>query len=197
MRANAVRESQYRAMVDFSWLDVVLLIIIAVSAIGGLRRGFLLGCLDLLLFVVALLVGVKLAPWLAESIRARNIPDPLAGAFSFFVMAVLAYAVIGLAVRVLISPIRFLQSGPLGWFNSVLGLIPGAIRGVALASLVSVALLALPPELGFNQLTFDSQFARPLARTGQDMVRAGLELAAVNPADLGLQGSVFGTQPAR
>ena len=48
-------------------------------------------------------LGKKL--WMVP--RSR-IPDPLAGAFSFFVMAVLAYAVIGLAVRVLISPIGFL-----------------------------------------------------------------------------------------
>lgn len=178
-------------MVGISWLDVVLLIFIGTSAVGGLRRGFLLGCLDLLVFVASLLVGLKLAPWLADGIRARGIPDPISGAMALFVMAVTSYAVIGLAVRILVAPLGILQSGTLGWFNSVLGLIPGALRGTALAALVAYALLALPPELGMTQLTFESSFARPLAFTGSELARAGLQFANVDPATLGLSSSAM------
>lgn len=184
-------------MVGVSWLDVVLLIIIGISAVGGLRRGFLLGCLDLLVFVAALLVGLKLAPWLADAIRGRGIPDPISGAMALFVMAVASYAVIGLAVRILVSPLGFLQSGMLGWFNSVLGLIPGALRGTALAALVAYALLALPPEFGTGQLTFESSFARPLAATGAELVRTGLELANVDPAGLGFSLTGSGSSRLR
>ena len=184
-------------MVGVSWLDVVLLIIIGISAVGGLRRGFLLGSLDLLVFVTALLVGLKLAPWLADGIRARSIPNPISGAMAFFVMAVASYAVIGLAVRILISPLGTLQSGTLGWFNSVLGLIPGALRGTALAALVAYALLALPPEFGTRQLTFESSFARPLAATGAELARTGLDFANVDPAGLGFPLTGFGVSRLR
>lgn len=184
-------------MVGVSWLDVVLLIIIGVSAIGGLRRGFLLGCVDLLVFVVSLLVGLKLAPLLADSIRARGIPDPINGAMALFVMAVASYAVIGLAVRVLLSPLGTLQTGTLGWFNGILGLIPGAIRGTALAAILAYALLALPPEFGLSQITFESTFARPLAMTGEELVRTGLELANMDARNLGFSGNPFNRIPSR
>ena len=182
-------------MMGVSWLDVVLLIIIGISAVGGLRRGFLLGCLDLLVFVAALIVGLKLAPWLSDAIRARGIPDPINGALSVFVMAVTSYAVIGLAVRILVSPLGIPQSGTLGWFNSVLGLIPGALRGTALAALAAYALLALPPELGMSEATFASSFARPLATTGAELARTGLALANVDPAGLGFSRSTFHPGP--
>ncbi|MCA9877285.1 MAG: CvpA family protein [Thermomicrobiales bacterium] len=178
-----------------SWLDVVLLVFIGVSAVGGLRRGFLLGCVDLLVFVAALLVGLKLAPWLAVGIRARGIPDPVSGALALFVTAVVSYAVIGLAVRVLLSPLTLLQSGTLGWFNGILGLIPGALRGTALAALVAYAVLALPPEFGFGQLARESSFARPLATTGEELAQTGLELANVDPAALGFSRNPFSPSP--
>jgi membrane protein required for colicin V production len=186
------REHSDQTMMGVSWLDVVLLIIIGMSAVGGLRRGFLLGCLDLLVFVASLLLGLKLAPMLADAIRARGIPDPINGALGVFIMAVASYAVIGLAVRVLVSPLGMLQTGVLGWFNSVLGLIPGALRGTAIAALVAYVLLALPPELGLSQPTFDSTFARPLAATGAELARTGLSLANVDPAGLGFSRNVFG-----
>jgi uncharacterized membrane protein required for colicin V production len=179
-------------MTGVSWLDVVLLIIIGASAVGGLRRGFLLGCLDLLVFVASLLLGLKLAPWLADAIRNRGIPDPINGAMGVFIMAVTSYAVIGLAVRVLVSPLGMLQTGTLGWFNSVLGLIPGALRGTATAALVAYVLLVLPPEMGFSQPTFESAFARPLAATGAELARTGLSLANVDPAGLGFSRTAFG-----
>lgn len=178
-------------MMGVSWLDVVLLIIIGTSAVGGLRRGFLLGCLDLLVFAASLLLGLKLAPWLADAIRTRGIPDPINGAMAVFIMAVTSYAVLGLAVRILVSPLGILQTGTLGWFNSVLGLIPGALRGTAMAALVAYVLLALPPEIGFNQLTFESAFARPLASTGAELARTGLSLANVDPAGLGFSRNAF------
>jgi uncharacterized membrane protein required for colicin V production len=179
-------------MVGVSWLDVVLLVIIGISAVGGLHRGFLLGCLDLVVFAAALLVGLKLSPLLADAIRARGIPDPISGTMALFVMAVVSYAILGLAVRILVSPLAFLQSGTLGWFNSILGLIPGALRGTALAALLAFALLALPPEFGTNQLTFESSFARPLAATGAELARTGLDLANVNPGGLGFPTTGFG-----
>lgn len=183
-------------MVGISWLDVVLLIIIGTSAVGGLRRGFLLGSLDLLVFVVALLVGLKLAPWLADPIRARGIPDPINGAMGMFIMAVTSYAVIGLAVRILVSPLGMLQSGTLGWFNSVLGLIPGALRGTAIAALVAYVLIALPPELGMSQLAYESTFARPLAATGSGLAQTGLSLANVDPVSLGFSRDAFVQAPS-
>lgn len=179
-------------MVGVSWLDVVLLIIIGTSAVGGLRRGFLLGSLDLLVFVASLLVGLKLAPWFADTIRTRGIPDPISGALAVFIMAVTSYAVIGLAVRILVSPLGMLQTGTLGWFNSVLGLIPGVLRGTALAGLLAYAVLALPPEFGASRLAFESSFARPLATTGEELARTGLQLANVDPAGLGFARNLFG-----
>jgi uncharacterized membrane protein required for colicin V production len=182
-------------MSGVSGLDIILLIFIGASAVGGLRRGFIYGSLDLIVFVVSILVGLKFAPWFADSLRLRGFPDPLNGAMAVFITSVTSYAVLGLAVRILISPLGALQTGTLGWFNSILGLIPGALRGTAMAALIAYLFLALPATFGATHLTSESTFARPLAAAGADLVRAGLQLANVDPAGLGLSPNLFGPSP--
>lgn len=168
-----------------SGLDIILLVIIGFSAVGGLRRGFLLGTVDLLAFLFALLVGAKLADLVALPLRDRGLPQPLAGAAGFFLASVIAYAVIGLAIRILVSPLGSVASPTLAWFNSVLGLIPGAIRGTALAALLVLALTALPVELTMRQHLYQSLMAAPLADAGKQFYDASLEFAGVDPQTLG------------
>lgn len=174
-----------------SGLDVVLLVIIGFSAIGGLRRGFLLGTVDLFAFLFALLVGAKLADMVALPLRDRGLPNPLAGAAGFFLAAVIAYAVIGVAIRILVAPLGSLASPTLAWLNSVLGLIPGAIRGTALAALVVLALTALPAELGMRLHLYQSHMAAPLASAGTQFYDASLAFAGVDPYELGFPREGF------
>jgi uncharacterized membrane protein required for colicin V production len=170
-------------------VDVGILVIVGFSAVAGLQRGFMLGMVDLFAFAIALLAAGRTSELAAGLLRERGFPEPLASGAGFFIALVVAYAIIGLAVRVLLSPLRSFGSGtPLAWVNGVLGLLPGALRGLAVAALAVIALSALPPEIGLRQQMIGSQLAEPLATSGKEALDAGLEWAGVDPGTLGLPG---------
>lgn len=168
-------------------IDLAILIVVGFSAVTGLRRGFMLGAVDLFAFALALIAGARMTELIAAPLRERDIPDPLAAGIGFFIAAVVTYAVLGFAVRALLAPLGTFGAGtPLGWVNSVLGLIPGAMRGLALAALLVIVLNALPPELRLRQYFASSQLAAPLATTGREALDAGMAWAGVDATSIGL-----------
>jgi uncharacterized protein YkwD len=74
----------------------------------------------------------------------------------------------------------------LGWVNGVLGLLPGAVRGLAIAALVVLVISALPPELGLREPLANSRLAAPVAETGWKALDRGLAWAGVDPRSLGI-----------
>jgi uncharacterized membrane protein required for colicin V production len=178
-------------------VDLGILVIVGFSAVTGLQRGFMLGIVDLFAFALAIFAGARMADFVAAPLRLRGISDPLASGAGFFVAAVVAYAVLGFAVRLLLAPLRAFGAGtPLGWFNSILGLLPGALRGLAFAALVVIGLSALPAEFGLHQQIAASELAEPLARSGKEALDAGLAWAGIDPRILGLPRIVTDSQPS-
>jgi uncharacterized protein YkwD/uncharacterized membrane protein required for colicin V production len=170
-----------------SAVDIGILAIIGLFAVGGMRRGFLLGIVDLVTFGLSLIVAARLGGSVAEPLIGRGLPAELAAGAGFVIAAVVSLAVIGLAARVLLAPLGALgASTPLGWFNGVLGLLPGAIRGLAIAALVVLVASALPPELGLRERLAESRLARPIAETGRKALDAGLVWAGVDTRSLGI-----------
>ena len=167
-------------------VDIGILIIVGLFAVGGLRRGFLLGIVDLIAFGLSLVVAARLSGSVADALMNWGLPEELAAGAGFAIAAVVSLAVIGLAARVLLAPLGALSaSTPLGWFNGVLGLLPGAVRGLAIAALVVLVVMALPPELGLREPLAESRLASPIAQTGRQALDAGLVWAGIDPRSLG------------
>jgi uncharacterized protein YkwD/uncharacterized membrane protein required for colicin V production len=168
-----------------SAVDIGILAIVGLFAVGGMRRGFLLGIVDLVAFGLALIVAARLGGSVADPLIVWGLPAELAVGAGFLIVAVVSLAVIGLAARVLLAPLGTLGAmTPLGWVNGVLGLLPGAIRGLAIAALVVLVVSALPPELGLRDRLADSRLAAPIAETGQKALDAGLVWAGVDTRPL-------------
>jgi len=66
----------------------------------------------------------------------------------------------------------------------VLGLLPGAVRGLAVAALVVLVISALPPELGLRERLAESRLAAPIAQTGRRALDTGLVWAGVDARSL-------------
>src|SRR5918998_6167912 len=97
-------------------VDVGILVIVGLFAVGGLRRGFLLGLVDLIAFGLSLVVAARLAGSVAGPLIDWGLPEELAAGAGFVIAAVISLAVIGLAARVLLAPLTALSaSTPLGW----------------------------------------------------------------------------------
>jgi uncharacterized membrane protein required for colicin V production len=169
-------------------VDFGILVIIGFFAVQGLQRGFLLGLADLATFALAILLGAKLADLPASALHDMGLPEPFALTLGLIVAAIVSYAVIGLAVRILLSPLSRLGTGtPLGWANSVLGLLPGLVRGIAMAAIVMTVLSAVPFESETTRMLQGSRLTRPLTGAGQQALDAGLRWSGLDPAALGLR----------
>lgn len=167
-------------------VDAAILAVIGLFAVGGMRRGFLLGLVDLVGFGLSIVVAARLAGSIAEPLRQRGIPAELAAGAGFVIVAVISLAVIGFAARMLLAPLGAIGAGsPLSWANGVLGLLPGAIRGLAVAALLVLLLDALPSELGLRQSLHDARLAQPIADTGLKAMDTGLGWAGIDLQTLG------------
>ena len=172
--------------------DVVILVVVGLFAVGGMRRGFLLGLVDLVVFGLSIIVAAHLARSVGEPLRERGIPIELANGAGLFIVGVVSLAVIGLAARVLLAPLAALGAGtPLGWANGVLGLLPGALRGLAVAALLVLLASALPPELEQRTSLRGSMLARPILNLGLDVLDTGLAWAGIDLRTLGSPSSAL------
>lgn len=168
-------------------VDVIVLAIVGLFAVGGMRRGFLFGLVDLAVFGLAIIVAAHLATAVAQPIRERGIPIDLATGAGFVIAWVVSLAVIGLAARVLLAPLSALGAGtPLGWANGVLGLLPGALRGLAVAALLVLLVSALPDELEQREYLRESRLAGPILDLGLNALQTGLGWAGIDPQGLGI-----------
>lgn len=175
-----------------NFVDIATLVVVGFLAVTGLNRGFLLGMIDLLALCLAIVVGARVSDWIADPLRDRGFSDVMASASGLFVGTVVAYAAIGLAVRILVSPLGALGAGtPLAWVNSVLGLIPGAIKGLVVAAVLIIILEAMPVELGIRAQILASPFAETLTTVGKQSIASGLLWAGVDPASIGIPAELL------
>ena len=130
-------------MMSFNWVDLVLVLIIAVSAAIGWRRGFILSILDLIRWLgswlTALFLYKPFSNWLTYIVDWSDVwRSPLA----FMILVFLSGVAIHLVGRWILEHVPdSLHYHPI---NRLLGIIPGAISGTITAAIVSALLMAMP-----------------------------------------------------
>jgi uncharacterized protein YkwD len=135
-------------MPSLNIIDVLLVLVILLIALNGYRRGFILGMLDLLGWVLCLLAGLRfyqpVSRWLYPFV-SETWSQPLA----FVLIASITALAIQLIGSALLSRLpEDVHDRPL---NQVLGLLPGAINGLIVAAILSALLLSVP----FNEKVYE------------------------------------------
>ncbi len=152
----------------FNWFDVLLLLLIVLSAIAGLRTGLARVVIGLVATVAGFLAGfwcyqivaAQLIAWTHISTRAANIAG--------FLIVFVGVLVVGALVAALLA--RLFRWMGLSWFDHLLGGVAGFIRGVlviaALADIVvAFAPSPLPAFLGSSRvLPYASELAIAIAQ---------------------------------
>lgn len=129
-----------------SLVDVGVLALIALLALGGFRRGLVTGVLSLAGLVGGAILGARLAPTLVgESVTRWAALVSLVGAVVFAGLGQLAGVVAGRSVRVALG------RGPLRVIDNAGGLLLGAVTGLAAAWAIGAALLYLPADTGLRR----------------------------------------------
>jgi membrane protein required for colicin V production len=135
-----------------NWLDIVILVLIAVPAVAGLKFGII----KILFTVAGIIIGVVLAGQFSDSLAGmlKFIDDPRwaeVAAFAFIMIAVLILA--GVAAGLLSS---ILSAILLGWVNR----LGGAVLGIVLGGIFCGAILTMWVKyLGIGNSVEDSVLA--------------------------------------
>src|SRR4028119_122682 len=126
-----------------NYIDLLLILIVLLSAYYGWYRGFILGLLDLLRWAGALLAALPFSPPLARWIAphfdwAEAWDRPVAFLFTAFVA--------GLTIQLLGSALlrRLPKDVHERRLNRVFGVAPGIASGVITASIAAALLMAAP-----------------------------------------------------
>ena len=128
----------------FNVIDILLLVLVLLSVLGGYRRGFILGVLDLAGWILSLLAGLRfyqpVARWIALYIP--SLPQIWSRPIGFILIAVVMGGVVQLVGRALLK--RLPKATHERQVNRLFGVIPGLANGLISAAIASALLLTVP-----------------------------------------------------
>jgi membrane protein required for colicin V production len=128
---------------SFNWFDLLLAIIILMSAVAGLKSGFARVVIGLCATIVGLLLGF----WCYRIVGAKLVPfvstTALADILGFLVIFVGTLIAGALVAALLASIFKWIG---LSWFDHFLGGIAGFVRGILVVAAISAVLVAFIPS---------------------------------------------------
>ena len=147
---------------SFNWVDIILVLVIVLSAVAGWQRGFILSMLDLIRWIGSWMAGLFLyrpvSSWLGS---VTDWTETWRNPIAFISVAVLTgilIQVLGLALLRRIS--RDVHRRRL---NRIFGILPGLLSGFILAAVLSALLFAMPFADGLSRAGEESALANYLA----------------------------------
>ena len=135
----------------FNVIDILLLMVVLLSMLGGYRRGFILGVLDLAGWILSLLGALRFYQPLARSLTTYipSLPQIWNKPIAFIVIAVIVLVGVHLLGN------AFLKRLPKGihqrLINRIFGILPGFANGLITAAIVAALLLVLPLNEGLRE----------------------------------------------
>ena len=147
---------------EVNLIDVFLVIVIALSLLNGIRRGFVHGVLDLLGWLVALFAGLRYYQHMAHFLRPMDLwPEVWDQPIAFIIVALIAGIIVHVIGYWLLK--RLPENIHEHQINRIFGVVPGFINGMITAAILSALLLAVPISEGLSERTRDSALVNRLA----------------------------------
>jgi len=125
-----------------NWLDLLLILIIAVSVAASFAKGFAKETISLVAAIAALLCGAWFYRIPAAMLRPHIGSRPVANLFGFLLIFA-AVIVLGLIVTWVIGALMKVTG--LSWLDRLLGAAFGLARGVIVSIAIVTAILAFAP----------------------------------------------------
>jgi len=153
--------------------DYAILIILFVSAILGLVRGFLREVASLLIWVVGFWLAVRYAPQLGDLFKFVKTPEDrlLLGYGVILILTLIVSTIVGMLLK------KLVESSGAGVGDRSLGTVFGVARGVVLVTTLilvgEMALAPLPPWWRESKLI---PYAAPLVKVARRMAPMQLDL---------------------
>ncbi|HET9017044.1 MAG TPA: CvpA family protein [Thermomicrobiaceae bacterium] len=168
-----------------NWVDVLIVVVVLLGALAGLRRGFLRGALDLVLVAIGLLAGaVAYRPAAALITHFVHRSGVAINVLGFAAVALIVQGILSLVAAVVLGPPVSLVRAfrPFRVLDDVAGIVPGAVKGAVLATLLvlagSLITLGAGPDAALQQSQLAHDLLTQSARaTTWTQGRTGLNLA--------------------
>jgi len=147
---------------EVNLIDIFLLIVIALSLLNGIRRGFVHGMLDLAGWLVALIAGLRYYQQMARFIHPMDLwsevwDQPVA----FILVALIAGIIVHVIGYWLLK--RLPENVHESQINRIFGVVPGFVNGMITAAILSALLLAVPLGETVSERTRESALVNRLA----------------------------------
>jgi len=145
-----------------TWADIALLVILGLSAVVGLWRGFIAEVMSVAVWVASFWLSFAFGPQVAAMFDA-HVDSPSARWFLGYVVVFVAALVVGSLLTWLIG--KLVKSTGLSGTDRLLGLVFGMLRGIAVACVLVLALgfTPMPQEPFWQQSQLMPGFERGAA----------------------------------
>lgn len=138
---------------DFNWVDLVLLAILAFTVLFGILRGFLRQVIGILAVIVGLILAVNYYPF-ASDFFGQWIDNQTITHFIGFIVIFIVVLCLGGILSFMFSKVI---KGPLKAVNNILGGGLGLLKGILICGVIVFAMLVFP----FNKDVLQRSFLAP------------------------------------
>jgi uncharacterized protein YkwD len=147
----------------FNVIDIVLVVLVLLSVLNGWRRGFILGLLDLLGWILSLVAALRFYQPVARWLGARV--DFWSEVWDQPLAFILIAGCVGVAVHLLSYALllRLPEDVHERSLNRLFGLFPGLANGLITAAILSALLLSVPLNEGLSERARSSTLVNRLA----------------------------------
>lgn len=150
----------------FNFIDIAILVVIAVYSLQGYALGFVKSFADFLTFVFSFAFGLSFYSIFGDFlIKTFDIPKGFGNALGFFLGAFVFEIILTLLFRFLVLPFILKSISKLKYskiLEKYAGIIPGALSAIVLLSFILTLVVTLPITPYLKNAVASSRFGEPL-----------------------------------
>ena len=178
-----------------NWVDLAIILVIAVFAIEGLKRGFLVQVFDIIGFFTSLIVALLFYSQLASLlVKVFNLPKIAANPVGFLIIWLIIESLFFLLLSGIFKKILFKFQANV--VNQYFGFIPAAINSLLFLAFLLMFIVSLPIKPEIKRDVFDSKigtflvakasvFEKPINSIFGPIAKQSLTFLTVKPEEKG------------
>ncbi len=145
-----------------NFIDLLLIVIVVFSIYNGFLKGFIIGTLELLMFIAGVILAFLTYPYIVTFFEKYA---PSLGMWTVPVAFILALILVRMVLSIIVNLLLRLvpNAAHTNEVNHALGIVPGAVNGIIWATIVSAILLSIPFSDSLSAKTHKSFFAEKMA----------------------------------
>jgi len=145
-----------------NYVDIILLLVMALAVWAGWKRGFIIGSINLIVWIGSLLAGFFFYQYAGNFLKETF---PRLGEWTlpiaFFSIVVLTRIVLGLIFNLILRQTP--REAHVNGVNRFLGIFPGIVNGIIYTTIIAALLLSVPLMYGITQKAKESVLTKRLA----------------------------------